>query len=74
VIFLVGNKLDKVIEDEVSREVPYEEALDYAMTQGLGFMEVSAHQDLHLTNLFEIITRQLLVTYVKPPEQLFGIP
>ena len=50
VIMLIGNKKDKE-----NREVPYNTALEYALSHNFGLMEVSAKQGLGINEAFNLL-------------------
>ncbi len=52
-ISLVGNKLDLVEKDEDKREVPYQEAKNFADENKLFFIETSALVNLQVNEAFE---------------------
>ena len=51
VIMLIGNKKDKE-----NREVPYNMALEYAIKNNFGLMEVSARHGLGIVETFDLLT------------------
>ncbi len=53
VIFLIGNKLDLVIENESARQVPSEEARAFANENQLFYMETSACSNFKVSEAFE---------------------
>jgi hypothetical protein len=52
---LVGNKIDL----EVRREVPTEEAHEYATNNGLLFIETSALNGSHIDNMMEMMVHNI---------------
>ena len=54
VIMLIGNKKDKD-----TREVPYNTALEYALTNNFGYMEVSARHGLGIKEATNLLVSQI---------------
>ena len=54
IIMLIGNKKDKD-----TREVPYNCALEYALKNNFGLMEVSAKQGLGILEAFNLLVSQI---------------
>ena len=51
---LIGNKKDKE-----NREVPFNMALEYAMNNNFGLMEVSAKHGLGIITAFNLLIKQI---------------
>ena len=51
---LIGNKKDKE-----NREVPFNQAMEYALKNNFGLMEVSARQGLGILESFNLLVRQI---------------
>jgi len=62
IFMLVGNKMDKIHEREVSRE----EGMDMARQFGCGFMETSAKTAHNVEPLFATLVRALRNTRPEP--------
>ena len=54
IIMLIGNKKDKE-----NREVPFNMAMEYAMKNNFGLMEVSARQGLGINEAFDLLVQQI---------------
>lgn len=48
-MYLVGNKQDLVNKDPSLRQVSYEEGLSFAKENDIGFMEISAMDDINIS-------------------------
>ena len=48
-MYLVGNKQDLVTKDPSLRQVSYEEGLSFAKENDIGFMEVSAMDNINIS-------------------------
>lgn len=51
VVYLIGNKVD-LLESDSDRGVPLEEAKQFALDQGLKYIETSAYSDLNVNDSF----------------------
>lgn len=63
-MILLGNKID----NELNREVQYQEAIDLASKYNITYLEVSAAKDKNITEAFSEVTRKAL-SYQKQDER-----
>ena len=59
VIMLVGNKLDLCEKKPADRRVSTERAEQFAMENGLLFLETSAVEDVNVRDVFELLVQEI---------------
>ena len=73
VIYLIGNKLDLIKNEEYERAIPLNDVTQYAKDNGLKYIETSAYSDMNITDSFYNLLEGKKCCYVNKINIIFNI-